>query len=91
MTYLREKRKLAELRAKTDRQLVEFLSAQLDRAMAFAEAGEFLMDAEKIYGEVLHLLPLVKNANPVEWARLAARLNDLREMLDGYQVSHCVA
>jgi len=91
MTYLRENRKLAELRAKTDRQLVEFLSAQLDRALAFAEAGEFLIDAEKIYGEVRRLLPLVKNANPLEWARLAARLNNLREMLDGYQVSHCVA
>lgn len=91
MTHAREARKLAELRAKTDRQLVEFLSAQLDRALALAEAGESLIRAENIYGEVRRLLPLVKNANYAEWRRLIARMYELRELLGGYSVSHCVA
>jgi hypothetical protein len=91
MTHPTEIHKLAELRAKTDRQLLEFMAAQLDRALALAEAGESLMHAEKIHAEVQRLLPLVKNANHAEWRRLVARMNELREILDAYSVLHSVA
>ena len=91
MIPLTQARKLVELRAKTDRQLLDFVSAQLDRALALAEAGESLLRAEEIHGEVRRLLPLVKNANHAEWRRLIARMNRLRDILDGYSVSYSVA
>lgn len=91
MTHPRETRKLAELRAKTDRQLLALVSTQLDRALALAEAGEYLIRAEEIYQEVRRLLPLAGSANRSEWCRLAARMKRLREVLDSYSVAHWVA
>ena len=91
MTRLRETRKLAELRAKTDRQLLALVSAQLDRALALAEAGEYLIRAEEIYREVRRLLPLAESASHAEWCRLTARMKRLREVLDSYSVAHWVA
>lgn len=91
MTHLRETRKLAELRAKTDRQLLALVSTQLDRALALAEAGEYLIRAEEIYREVRRLLPLAGTANHAEWCRLTARMKRLREVLDSYSVANWVA
>jgi hypothetical protein len=91
MTHPRETRKLAELRAKTDRQLLVLVSKQLDRALALAEAGECVIRAKEIYREVRRLLPLAESANHAEWCRLAARMKRLREVLDSYSVAHWVA
>lgn len=84
-------RKLAELRAKTDRQLVNYLSAQLDRAIALAEAGKSLGDAERVYAEVQRLFPVATPGNECQWRGFLSRLNRLRHLLDGYTVSSYVA
>lgn len=84
-------RKLAELRAKTDRQLVNYVSAQLDRGLAFAEAGERLAEAEKIYAEAHRLFALASNGNDCQWRSFLSRLSRLRRMLDAYTLSTCVA
>jgi hypothetical protein len=91
MTPSRQTRKLAELRAKTDRQLVNYVSAQLDRALAFAEAGERLGEAERIYAEVQRLFPLSGAGNDCQWRSFVSRLNRLRHLLDGYTMTACVA
>jgi hypothetical protein len=82
--------KLAELRAKTDRQLVNYLSAQLDRALELAESGRSLRQAEKIYAEVRTLFPVATEATDCHWQSFLSRLNRLRHVLDSYSVS-CVA
>jgi hypothetical protein len=74
-------RKLAELRAKTDRQLVNFIDRRLDHALAPDGPAE----ARSIYAEVMRLLPLVHglaearrlglNARAEELARLVANAN----------------
>lgn len=86
MTHSRQNRKLAELRAKTDRQLVEYLSTQLDRAMAWAETGESLPRAESIYEELRRLLP-VTCADDREWSDLRSRANELADLLGCRQLS----
>lgn len=90
MNSSRQMHKLAELRAKTDRQLVNYLSAQLDRALELAEAGKSLGRAEKIYVEVRQLFPLAAGANDCQWRSFLSRLNRLRHVLDNHSVS-CVA
>lgn len=84
-------RKLAELRAKTDRQLVNYLSAQLDRAISLAEAGESLGSAERVYGEVQRLFPVASTGNECQWRGFLSRLNRLRHLLDAYTISSFVA
>lgn len=91
MNPSRQNSKLAELRAKTDRQLVNYLSAQLDRGLELAEAGESLGEAEKIYAEVQRLFPLVSTTNECQWRALISRVNRLRHLLDAYTLSSCVA
>lgn len=82
--------KLAELRAKTDQQLVNYLSAQLDRALEFAEGGRSLRRAEEIYWEVRRLFPVAASASDCQWRSFLSRLNRLRHILDTHSVS-CVA
>ena len=82
--------KLAELRAKTDRQLINYLSVQLDRALEFAETGKSLVQAEEIYAEVRRLFPIAVNASDCQWRSFLSRLNRLRHVLDRYSIS-CVA
>ena len=91
MNPSKQNRKLAELRAKTDRQLVNYLSAQLDRAISLAEAGESLGEAERIYAEVRSLFPLATRANECEWRAFIAGVNRLRHLLDTFSFSSCVA
>jgi hypothetical protein len=85
-------RKLAELRAKTDRQLLNYLSAQLDRAMAMAEAGERVIEAEKIYAEVHRLFAMsCSSSSDSQWRAFLSRLGRLRQLLDTYSLTACVA
>jgi hypothetical protein len=91
MNPSRQNRKLAELRAKTDRELVNYLSAQLDRAIALAEVGESLGEAEKIYAEVRRLFPFATSATECEWRAFLSRVNRLRHLLDQYSLTSCVA
>ena len=84
-------RKLAELRAKTDRQLFSYLSAQLDRALTFAEAGERLGEAEKIYAEAHRLFAMACGSNDCQWRSFLSRLTRLRQLLDTYSFTSCVA
>lgn len=84
-------RKLAELRAKTDQQLANYLSAQLDRALLLAEAGKSLGYAERVYSEVQRLLPLATWSSECQWRGLLLRLDRLRHLLDAYTLSSCVA
>ena len=68
--------KVAELRAKTDRQLVTLIRTKLDEG--FASRAE----AERAYSEVLALLPTVHNVTEAERRRLESKLARLRELLD---------
>jgi hypothetical protein len=68
--------KLAELRAKTDRQLVSLIRNRLDDG--FRSRSE----AERAYSEVLVLLPTVRDVSEAERRRLESRLARLRELLD---------
>jgi hypothetical protein len=90
MNPSRQTRKLAELRAKTDRELANYLSAQLDRALALAEAGESLVRAEEILAEVRRLFPAANSATDCQRRTLLSRVHRLRALLDMYSVS-CVA
>ena len=91
MNPSRHTRKLAELRAKTDRELVNYLAAQLDRALALAEAGESLGRAEDIFAEVRRLFPAATSANDCQRRTLLSRVNRLRALLDMNSVSAWVA
>jgi len=84
-------RKLAELRAKTDRQLLNYVSAQLDRALALAEAGERLGEAEKIYAEAHRLFAMACGSNDCQWRSFLSRLSRLRQLLDTCSLTSCVA
>lgn len=90
-----ESRKLAELCAKTDRQLHEIISTRLDRGLAYARLlldedaqrrwaslDEFCSGAEKAYREVARLLPVLRGVSRRERHRLESRLGQLRDILD---------
>ena len=70
------KSKLAQLRAKTDRELVILIQSTLDDGLA--SRGE----AERAYCEVRGLLPTVRDVTEVERRRLEMDLARLREVLD---------
>jgi uncharacterized protein len=76
------KYKLAELRAKTDRQLVILIRTRLDDGLRSARAcaEETCEEAQRAYSEALALLPIVyymteAERRPLEWK--LARLWDL--------------
>ncbi len=68
--------KLAELRAKTDRQLVTLMRSRLDDGLASRA------EAERTYSEVLVLLPTVRDVSEAERRRLESKLARLRGLLD---------
>jgi hypothetical protein len=68
--------KLAELRAKTDRQLVILIRSTLDEGLR--SRGE----AARAYSEVRALLPAVRDVTEAERRRLEAMLARLRGLLD---------
>ena len=64
-----EATKLTALRARTDGQLIAFLNNRLDRGLRSDFAA-----AERIYGEVSRLMPVVYGASEAERRRLEAKL-----------------
>ena len=78
------KAKLAELRARTDRQLVALIRRNLDSGLACARfsAGQICAEAERAYAEVLVLLPTVHDVTQAERRRLESKLVRLRTLLD---------
>ena len=68
--------KLAELRAKTDRQLVTLIRARLDDGLASRA------QAERAYSEVLVLLPTVRDVTDADRRRLESKLARLRQLLE---------
>jgi len=79
--------KLAELRARTDRDLVRILSADLERGLALANVAAtwhsvFRAEAEAVYTRAKALLPRLSGVNAEETARLEARLKELGMALE---------
>ena len=68
--------KLAELRAKTDLQLVTLIQSRLDGGLASCA------EAERAYAEVRVLLPTLRDVTEAERRRLESKLARLRELLD---------
>jgi hypothetical protein len=68
--------KLAELRAKTDRQLVILIRSTLDDGLRSR------VEAERAYSEVRALLPTLRNVTQAERRWLEAKLARLRDLLD---------
>ncbi|HEY9141825.1 MAG TPA: hypothetical protein VIN93_13090 [Bryobacteraceae bacterium] len=89
--------KLAQLRARTDRQLVELISAKLDHGFSYARvlaardaqapwaaAREFHQRAEDAWREAHHLLPALDGVAETDRAVLLRRVQILREVLDQF-------
>jgi hypothetical protein len=68
--------KLAELTAKTDRQLVTLIQSRLDDGLRSPA------EAERAYSEVLALLPTVRDVTEAERRCLESKLARLRGFLD---------
>ena len=73
---MNRKSKLAELRAKTDRELVILIQSTLEDGLR--SRGE----AERAYSEVRALLPTVRDVTEAERRRLEMDLARLLEVLD---------
>jgi len=79
--------KLAELRARTDRDLVRILNADLERSLALASVAAtrhsvFRSQAEAMYTRAKNLLPKLYGATAEERAQLEAKLKELGMALD---------
>jgi hypothetical protein len=79
--------KLEELRARTDRDLVRILNADLERGLALASVAAtghsvFRFQAEALYTRAKILLPQLSGAAADELAELQARLKELGMALD---------
>lgn len=79
--------KLAELRARTDRDLVRILNADLERSLALANVAAtrrsvFRSQAEATYSHAKVLLPKLSGATPAEIAKLETKLKELGMALD---------
>jgi hypothetical protein len=93
----RHTKKLAQLRARTDRQLAELISARLDRGFAYARvlaardsqaqgpaARDFELRAENAWREAHNLLPALRGIAETDRAALLRRAGTLREVLDQF-------
>jgi hypothetical protein len=93
----RHTKKLAQLRARTDRQLLELISAKLDHGFHYArvlaaresrsaraELKEFEQRAEAAWREVNQLLPALGGIDDATRAALTRRAGILREVLDQF-------
>jgi len=79
--------KLAELRARTDRDLVRILNADLERSLALASVAAtkrsvFRTQAEAMYTRAKTLLPELSGLTADERAQLEAKLKELAMALD---------
>ena len=84
MSSMSKEGKLAELRAKTDVELVRYVTNALDLGVRFAleSDGQSQSRAEEAYAEIAKLLPIMHELDESERRRLHAKLKRLREMLD---------
>jgi hypothetical protein len=78
-----EARKLAELRALTDRQLTALIGNRLERGFALARhsqygAGEYYEEMTRLISEIRRLLPVVRRTDR---AQLESRLSELEDTL----------
>ena len=79
--------KLAELRARTDRELLTLIQRELDRALTLAavaanRGSAFYGEAEKAYRKVITLLPKAPDMRRGQRARIEAAVKELRFRLD---------
>jgi hypothetical protein len=79
--------KLAELRARTDRELLTLIQRELDRALTLADVAAnresaFYGEAEKAYRKVITLLPKAPDMRRGERARIETTVKELRFRLD---------
>ena len=79
--------KLAELRARTDRELLVLIERELDRALVLADVAAnreaaFYGEAEKAFRSVITLLPKAPNMGRNERVRIEAAVKALRFTLD---------
>lgn len=94
MTALSELSKLAELRAKTDRDLVHLICNALELGIQCASAaankpGTLRTRAEDIYANALTLLPKIENV--VERRKLSDKAGRIRELLDNSTMAQTVS
>ena len=79
--------KLAELRARTDRDLLRILHNELDRGLALANVAAsrqsvFRVQAEGVYTSSKALLPRMSGLDPEELAELEWKLKELSMALE---------
>jgi len=79
--------KLAELRARTDRDLVRILNADLERSLALAGVAAtrhsvFRAEAEAVYTRAKALLPKLSGITADQLAQLEAKQKELGMALD---------
>jgi hypothetical protein len=79
--------KLAELRARTDRDLVRILNADLERSLALANVAAtrrsvFRSQAEAMYNRAKILLPRLSGVTAGERTELETKLKELGMALD---------
>jgi len=76
--------KLAELRAKTDVDLVRYVTHELDLGIRLASESndQSRIRAEEAYSEIARLLPILHDLGQSERRRVEANLKRLREVLD---------
>jgi hypothetical protein len=76
--------KLAELRAKTDIELVHYVGSELDLGVRLASESnaQSQIRAGAAYDEIVRLLPILHDLGESERRRLQTKLKSLRGMLD---------
>jgi hypothetical protein len=79
--------KLAELRARTDRDLIRILNADLERGLALARVAAtrhsvFRTQAEAVHARVGALLPKLSGLTTDERSHVEAKLKELAMALD---------
>jgi hypothetical protein len=81
-----EPRKLEQIQARTDRQLVAIINRRLEAGLRLAResAGrDSEIAVERAFAEATQLLPAVRGIGKEQRWRLEAELNRLRNLLDG--------
>ena len=76
--------RLAELRAKTDRELARYVTSELNLGVRLASETDCRsrIQAEQVYDEIARLLPIAYHLGQSERLRLEAKLKQVRVMLD---------
>jgi hypothetical protein len=69
--------KLAELRARTDRQLIELIQRTLDRALR-GDRGQM----QKTYNEAVRLLPIVYRIGEADRSLIELKLREIEDALE---------